>query len=250
MKARARAYLAKCDPAISGQKGHVQILKIAGYLCNGFALSDGDAMELLEKYNQRCIPPWPQKDLLRKLSEAQKNKLGKMRGYLLQDNCYLPPKKKHPYPGMDATVPGVAPFKPKFYTTDTTDTTDGSFRVGKTSDTTDTSFQVVENNNDNIIPIVPIKPPTTGKDPSVVSYLDDEGTGEEVEVESLAEESLPSGFSVPAERELEGQAEVTQAENPFSHYPCGVSEHLITEGRSATSGLQEPPEQNTFDFTD
>ena len=234
MKARARAYLAKCDPAISGQKGHVQILKVAGYLCIDFALSDGDAMELLEEYNQRCIPPWSKKDLLRKLSEAQKNKLGKMRGNLHQDNHYLPPIKKHRDPGMNATHPTLAPFKPKF----------------NADDTTDTSFQVVENNNDNIIPIVPIKLPTTEKDPSVVSYLDDEGTGEEVEVESLAEESLPSGFSVPAERELEGQADVTQAEKNFSHYPCGVSEHLITEGRSATSGRQEPPEQNTFDFTD
>lgn len=247
MKARARAYLAKCDPAISGQKGHVQTLKVAGYLCNGFALSDGDAMELLEEYNQRCIPPWPQKDLLRKLSEAKKDILGKGRGYLLQDNYYLPPIKKHRDPGMNATHPTLAPFKPKF---NTTDTTDGSFRVGKTSDTTDTSFQVVENNNDNIIPIVPIKPPTTEKDPSVVSYLDDEGTGEEVEVESLAEESLSFGFSEPAEQELEGQADVSQTEKNFSHYPCGVFEHLITEGRSATSGRQEPPEQNTFDFTD
>ena len=247
MKARARAYLAKCDPAISGQKGHVQILKVAGHLCIGFALSDGDAMELLEEYNQRCIPPWPQKDLLRKLSEAQKDILGKGRGYLLQSNDYLPPIKKHRHPGMNTPHPTLAPFKPKF---NTSDTTDGSFRVGKTSDTTDTSFQVVENNNDNIIPIVPIKLPTTEKDPSVVSYLDDEGTGEEVEVESLAEESLSFGFSEPAERELEGQADVTQAEKNFSHYPCGVSEHLTTEGRSATSGRQEPPEQNTFDFTD
>ena len=68
---RARAYLAQCDPAISGQHGHNQTFKIACKLLHGFHLSAEIVFDLLDhEYNPRCIPPWSKKELLHKVQEA------------------------------------------------------------------------------------------------------------------------------------------------------------------------------------
>lgn len=71
---RARAYLAKVEPGISGSAGHNQTFaaarKLAGFVHKGLAESDGWA--LLEEYNATCQPPWSAKDLQHKWSEAMK----------------------------------------------------------------------------------------------------------------------------------------------------------------------------------
>lgn len=68
---RARAYLAKCQPAVSGQGGHDQTFKVADKLVNGFGLAVDAALSLLmEDWNGRCDPPWSEKDLLHKLQDA------------------------------------------------------------------------------------------------------------------------------------------------------------------------------------
>jgi putative DNA primase/helicase len=84
---RARAYIAKMPPAISGQRGHDATLKVALALVNGFNLDEQDAMPLLSEYNQTCQPPWEQRDLQRKLSEARKLRNGDS-GYLLKDGAF------------------------------------------------------------------------------------------------------------------------------------------------------------------
>lgn len=77
---RARAYLDKVKPAVSGQHGHDATMYAACRLVLGFDLSPADALPLLEEWNARCSPPWSTSDLLRKLHEADKQ--SGPRGYL------------------------------------------------------------------------------------------------------------------------------------------------------------------------
>lgn len=70
---RAAAYLAKCDPAISGQGGHNQTFKIAVRLCRGFQLTYHEALDLMVNlYNPTCQPPWSIEELEHKIDDALK----------------------------------------------------------------------------------------------------------------------------------------------------------------------------------
>jgi AAA domain/Bifunctional DNA primase/polymerase, N-terminal len=68
---RARAYLNKCDHAISGQGGHDITYRVACKLVGQFCLSENDALDLLmNDYNPRCEPPWSEQELLHKVQSA------------------------------------------------------------------------------------------------------------------------------------------------------------------------------------
>ena len=67
---RARAYLAKIPPAVSGQGGHNQTFTAACALVSKLELSQGDAWRLLEEYNSRCLPPWSERELAHKFNDA------------------------------------------------------------------------------------------------------------------------------------------------------------------------------------
>lgn len=69
---RAAKYLAKIPPAISGQRGHDRTFQAACVLVLGFGLSQQDALALLSEWNQGCEPPWTQKELEHKVSDADK----------------------------------------------------------------------------------------------------------------------------------------------------------------------------------
>jgi Bifunctional DNA primase/polymerase, N-terminal/AAA domain len=81
---RARAYLAKTPPAISGQGGHDATFWAACCLVLGFNLSPVDALPLLLEWNDRCVPPWSEKELRHKLDSA--NQRPGERGKLLGDD--------------------------------------------------------------------------------------------------------------------------------------------------------------------
>jgi hypothetical protein len=83
LDARIRAYVAVMPPAISGSGGHVACLKVATALVIGFALSDDAAWPFLVEYSKRCEPPWSDKELEHKLTEARKNKKNHPVGWLL-----------------------------------------------------------------------------------------------------------------------------------------------------------------------
>lgn len=69
---RARSYLARCEPAISGQGGHDQTFKVACKLIHGFHLTDDEALQLLiDDYNPRCQPPWTLAELDHKIEQAR-----------------------------------------------------------------------------------------------------------------------------------------------------------------------------------
>lgn len=69
---RARAYLAKIEPAVSGQGGHTKTFTTALKLAR---VVNGDAAllwQLLGEYNARCEPPWSEDELRHKWTEALK----------------------------------------------------------------------------------------------------------------------------------------------------------------------------------
>jgi hypothetical protein len=79
---RAKAYAATLDPAISGQHGHDATFRAASMILRGFDLTENEAFGVLWAWNQRCEPPWPSADLIRKVKEAAaKSELP--RGFLL-----------------------------------------------------------------------------------------------------------------------------------------------------------------------
>ena len=80
---RARRYIAKCPPAISGQGGHNAAFHVASLLVHGFALADADAMALLQAWNRCCQPPWSERELRHKIESAGGATHQQARGHLL-----------------------------------------------------------------------------------------------------------------------------------------------------------------------
>jgi hypothetical protein len=88
---RAARYLERVEPSVSGCVGHNKLLCAAGVLVNGFALSVEESKPLLRAYfNPRCEPPWPERELDRKLKVALTKGCRKGRGYLLGANADIP----------------------------------------------------------------------------------------------------------------------------------------------------------------
>lgn len=69
---RARRYVAKMPPAVSGRHGHDQTFAVACALVQGFGLSVAEAGPLIAEYNSRCVPPWSDRDLAHKLDHADR----------------------------------------------------------------------------------------------------------------------------------------------------------------------------------
>ena len=100
---RAKKYLAKMPPAVSGQDGHGRTFRAACVLILGFDLSEADAMTLMQQFNATCQPPWTEKELAHKVRCAAKQ-TGE-RGYLRNTNPdrwsairvpeYQEPARKH-----------------------------------------------------------------------------------------------------------------------------------------------------------
>jgi hypothetical protein len=81
---RAKRLLAAAEPAVSGSGGHDKLLAAASALVNGFDFTDELALQLLlSDYNPRCVPPWREKDVQRKVREARKLGGTKAPGYLI-----------------------------------------------------------------------------------------------------------------------------------------------------------------------
>ncbi len=79
--ARARTYLSTIPGATSGQRGHDRTFYAANRLVRGFALDPDAAFPLLAEWNQKCDPPWNDRELLHKLEQASRQ--SGPRGFLL-----------------------------------------------------------------------------------------------------------------------------------------------------------------------
>ena len=69
---RARAYLARIEPAVSGSGGHLKTFTTASKLARFVGFDVGMLWELLVEYNRRCEPPWDENELRHKFQEAMK----------------------------------------------------------------------------------------------------------------------------------------------------------------------------------
>lgn len=69
---RARKYLFRLPPAVSGSGGHNACFKAACVLVLGFGLDRGNALNLLREYSQGCTPPWSERELAHKIDSASK----------------------------------------------------------------------------------------------------------------------------------------------------------------------------------
>jgi hypothetical protein len=69
---RARRYLAAVPPAITGQHGDLHTFRVCCRLVRGFALSDEDALAVLNEWNASCKPPWSDRDLRDKVARARR----------------------------------------------------------------------------------------------------------------------------------------------------------------------------------
>lgn len=83
--------MAQVAPAVAGQRGHSATFRAVCVLVHGFALSTEEAWPFALDYNSRCMPPWSERDLKRKLNEAVTHpKHDRPRGYLLNDQVMRP----------------------------------------------------------------------------------------------------------------------------------------------------------------
>jgi len=67
---RAVKYLEKMGPAVSGNGGHSHTFHAACVLVKGFGLNAEDARPILQAWNESCSPPWTEKELEHKLTDA------------------------------------------------------------------------------------------------------------------------------------------------------------------------------------
>jgi predicted P-loop ATPase len=70
---RARKYVAKMRPAISGQNGSGDTFRAALVATRGFGLSKIQALDVTREYSARCSPPWSENELLHKVEDAYKS---------------------------------------------------------------------------------------------------------------------------------------------------------------------------------
>jgi hypothetical protein len=91
LNGRIEKFVENYPAAISGSGGQRTTFKLALALVWGFELTPDDAMPFLRKYNQRCEPPWTEKELRIKAKSAledkpkQTDKPRPPRGYLLAE---------------------------------------------------------------------------------------------------------------------------------------------------------------------
>jgi hypothetical protein len=79
---RARQYVEKMDPAVSGDGGHAALWRVVLAVTRGFELDEHDARELVGEYSLRCDPPWSQIEIDHKFLQARRSTLRS--GYLLE----------------------------------------------------------------------------------------------------------------------------------------------------------------------
>ena len=105
---RARKYLVTLPESIEGQKGHDALFRAATVLAHGFAFDESTALDLLREYNAtKCSPQWAEKDLQRKIGEANRKNHDKPRGWLVGDK----PAPSLPRPVKAPQKPAEAPRK-------------------------------------------------------------------------------------------------------------------------------------------
>jgi hypothetical protein len=69
---RARTFLQRVDPAVAGQQGDLRTFRVCCRIVRGFDLSDDEAVRALSEWNARCEPPWSERELRQKVTNARR----------------------------------------------------------------------------------------------------------------------------------------------------------------------------------
>lgn len=93
---RASRYAAAMPPAIAGTGGHSQTFALAVALAHGFNLAEAETTILMMGYNLKCSPPWNERELKHKIKDAYNTPHSKPRGWMLDDNANLEPRRMLP----------------------------------------------------------------------------------------------------------------------------------------------------------
>lgn len=94
---RAGRYVSEMPAAVSGSGGHAAAFNVAVALIHGFALSEEEAWPILCGFNDRCEPPWNERELRHKLASADKlARHPQPRGYLRGSSAPTPTKPTKP----------------------------------------------------------------------------------------------------------------------------------------------------------
>jgi len=78
----AKAYALAATPAVEGHDGDRQTWLVTLVIVNGYDLSDDEALRVMSIYNERCLPPWTDKQLRHKIQCARQ--LHMDRGFRLE----------------------------------------------------------------------------------------------------------------------------------------------------------------------
>jgi hypothetical protein len=95
LEERIDAWLDAVPGAISGKGGHNQTFRVACRLYNGWGLCEADTLRWLQRYNEKCAPPWSLAELRHKAVSAAKAKHSMPRGHMLT-SARMPPMKSVP----------------------------------------------------------------------------------------------------------------------------------------------------------
>lgn len=69
---RARKYVERIPGAVSGSGGHNATFHVACVLVKGFALTQDQAIDVINEWNATCDPPWTEHELQHKIESASK----------------------------------------------------------------------------------------------------------------------------------------------------------------------------------
>lgn len=106
VESRAIAYLAKCEPSVTGERGHDRAFVAARAMVYGFDLGVEKGLQLLlTHFNPSCQPPWSETELQHKCKEADTKPFEKPRGWLLDGNDNLPARIKTNLPQEPPEAP-------------------------------------------------------------------------------------------------------------------------------------------------
>lgn len=106
-KRRASAYLLQAEPAVAGEQGHNVAMRVVTAVVRGFALSEADARDVLSSWNARCEPPWSDRELAHKISEAAR--VGALPwGKMLLETAKPEPKEEKPPESKRSPAPSPA----------------------------------------------------------------------------------------------------------------------------------------------
>ncbi len=85
---RASRWLDSADAAIQGAGGSSTTMRVVGAVVRGFELSPVEALDALAQWNQRCSPPWSEREIMHKIADVMKtpDPQGRGTGWLVDDD--------------------------------------------------------------------------------------------------------------------------------------------------------------------